>query len=113
VIRAKNIFCYVPTYLFVINEHLSWLGDGGKFIFAEQASEANANVTFFHKLLVNKFKWLIAHGWNFSYSLGDRNNPLDLNHVIFTKGANGNFSEESQRLEHFYAELVNIYHQVK
>lgn len=109
VIRAKNIFCYVSEYLYVIDEHLSWLCTGGEFIFAEQASKAEANVTYLHKLVVNKFKWLIANGWGFSFSFGDRNNPLDLNQVIFTKGVSNKSNEEIDKLEHFYAELVKAY----
>lgn len=109
VIRAKNIFSYVPNYLYSFQDHLSWLGNSGRFVFEEQASEKTANEVFNNDLIKRNFEHLIDNGWGFSYIFGDLSNPLSLNTVKLLKIREGTKVENQHKLESFYAELNSKY----
>ncbi len=108
-IRAKNIFRYVPRYLTSFHKHLGWIGAGGSFVFAEQASESSANAVFCHDLVKRKFEQLVGDGWGFSYALGDFSNPLDINTVTLSKSREGALEENLRNLGQFYIELDKRY----
>ncbi len=109
IIRAKNIFKYVNRYLFVFDEHLQWLCEGGIFIFAEQSGSSQANQTFANSFIISKFKQLINEGWIFNCIFGNENSPLDLNSVIFTKQLSNDKEFEMKKLHDFYSRLKERY----
>lgn len=109
VIRAKNIFTYVPTYLNSFQNHLNWLADDGRFIFAEQASRKEDNSTFIHPLVKQRLNHLVSNGWGFTYSFGNISNPLDLNNITLLKAREGTMESNLRELENFYIELNTIY----
>lgn len=109
IIRAKNIFRYVPHYLDVFHKHLGWLCDGGKFIFAEQSSDKNANASFLHRAVIDNFVALIRNGWGVTYEFASIDNPMNLNSLSFIKSSKTNSQTEIPKLQRFYEELNRIY----
>lgn len=109
IIRAKNIFTYIPRYLDVFQQHLDWLCDGGRFIFAEQSAERSANSTFLHKLVTNKYFALVSNGWSVGYQFGQKENPMALNSIWFTKTQEADVNREMTKLQGFFSELKRIY----
>lgn len=109
IIRAKNIFTYVPSYLDVFHRHLDWLCDGGQFIFAEQSSEKDANDPFMNEMVVKTYFGLVSDGWSVGYYFGSKENPMALNSIWFTKGQQPDQQTELMKLQTFYSKLKNIY----
>ena len=98
----------MPQYLNSFHNHLSWLSDNGRFIFAESTTKA-ANESFHHELVKQAFSQLISNGWGFCYEFGDFSNPLDLNNVTLYKTREGTVEDNLHKLKQFYIELSEHY----
>lgn len=81
IIRAKNIFCYVPDFFNVLPCYKDMIISEGLFIFQEQASQIE-QFAYVHNSLCPFFK----DGWNHSISLNMGNaNPKAFNTIFFQK----------------------------
>lgn len=82
IVRAKNIFKYVPLFLTQLIFFKDLLPTNGRFVFQERSADL---IIFNEELHYYKIKDLFLDGWNYEEVYGDKSNPLDLDSMIFTK----------------------------
>lgn len=80
-IRAKNIYCYVPEFAQKVEELASWIESGGCFVFQESSQSS----VIFESMHSDIFDLFVDWGWKYKMKLGDRNNPLALDTVWLLK----------------------------
>lgn len=81
-IRAKNVFRYVPLFFTHLTFFKSLLPFNGRFVFQERAMD---NIIFNNFIHYDKIKNLFLDGWDYSEERGNASNPLDFDSMIFTK----------------------------
>jgi hypothetical protein len=84
-VRAKNIFAYVPDYASAWGCHLEWLSPGGTFLVCGQGGEPNGDQLLLDRVVQRNLVALVSAGWGFDYRLGDVANPLSATMVALTK----------------------------
>lgn len=85
VIRAKNLFTYIPQYLHRAPEHIRWLSDNGRLVFAEYTAVPTSLSFFLHPCFAAFIQRILLTGMVFEYSIGDPSNPLDVNKAILCR----------------------------
>lgn len=80
-IRAKNIYCYVPEFPDKLEELASWIQPGGCFIFQEHTQSR----TIYENVYFDIPELFIGWGWKYQREQGDIKNPLALDTVKFIK----------------------------
>lgn len=81
IVRAKNIFCYVPDFFDVLPFYQDMIMSEGQFIFQEQASLIQQLVC-----INNCLRPFFKDGWSHSVSLNTGNdNPKTFNTIFFQK----------------------------
>ncbi|MCK4663563.1 MAG: hypothetical protein KAT68_11900 [Bacteroidales bacterium] len=83
-IRAKNIFKYVPLFLLKLPFLKNVLSTNGHFIFQERSKD---NIIFNRNTNYYRIKDLFQDGWECIEKRGDASNPLELDTLTFTKKA--------------------------
>jgi hypothetical protein len=81
-IRAKNIFKYVPLFLVQLTFFKNLLPINGKFVFQERSAE---NIIFNKDFHYDKIKGLFINDWFCEEKQDDKSNPLALDTLMFTK----------------------------
>lgn len=107
-IRAKNVFTYVPTYLHVANPHIGWLSESGMFILAQRACNIRENKIFQDINLSVFIAQQIQKGFDLEYCLGAVENPASLNELVLSKNGTKSPAENVAILNEFNQLVTNV-----
>lgn len=101
VIRAKNVWVYIPGFEKRFGEMAGWIAEGGQFVIP---MDSHSSVrAFTYKTLKPFLQDLIDKGWRFEYSIVGEQNAHDagFDHLVLTKPAQGQRLAGGQKLKEF------------